>query len=722
MLTFELLRSISENEILQAAAINYLVLTLLFIALTAISNKTNKIFTDEIFRIGIGAMFGIFACLSMLMPAFIAEGVITDARLPIISFAGIFFGPGAALAATIPPTVIRLMLGGDGIYTGVTSMLVVMVASAGFGYFIRKQNKGFVPFVWVLTYTCLAFPACMMSILLLPTDTAQKIVINGGPYILLINMIGALLLGYMLCQDQKRRMIVSEISQLHKKAKDVGAAKSLFMARMSHELRTPMNSIIGFSDLLRTTPINDEQRYYLEQIKIAGNTMTGLISDILDFSKMESGKFKLSITPFNLVKLVESCHALILPQAKQKNIELKLEIDPRLPEWVEGDELRLRQILMNLLDNAVKFTEEGHITLQARTDSTHENTYSLSFTVEDTGIGVPPDKFQSIFNAFEQADVSLTRTRGGSGLGLSIAQQLATMMGGGIELKSTVGKGSAFRITLSLPAASPDIVSNVNISRGNNPSHNKNILVVEDIAMNRDLVSSMLEKLGYAYDCAENGAEAIEKIKENKFDIVFMDLQMPVMNGYDTTRRIRQELKIDSETLPIIAFTAHALPEEIAKCFEAGMDDFLTKPVEFIELASKVDEWLSGGADGWDIQQRDGTSYQNMPLLSEAELKNFTRFVGNERLSEAYQDFVNENTENLSFIRTKQNDSSTIRGMLHNMTAVSGNLGMKKLSLYTQHLLNLGIARDRPIEEAELDLLDNIFRESCRTFERYISA
>jgi CheY-like chemotaxis protein/HPt (histidine-containing phosphotransfer) domain-containing protein len=240
--------------------------------------------------------------------------------------------------------------------------------------------------------------------------------------------------------------------------------------------------------------------------------------------------------------------------------------------------------------------------------------------------------------------------------------------------------------------------------------------------MNRELVGSMLTKLGHNFVTAENGAEAVEKLKSDHFDMVFMDLQMPVMNGYDTTRKIREELNLDHDDLPIIALTAHALPEEIAKCFESGMDDFLTKPVEFIELASKVEEWLSGGTDGWDVVERDSSAYDNVPLLAEAELKSFISFIGTDRLQEVYEDFVNDNSARLMLIRSKGEDTEMVRGTLHNMASTSGNLGMKKLSLFTQHLLNQGVAKDRPAEDAELDLLDNIFRESCRTLERYLAA
>ncbi len=709
-------------EYLNAAADNLMVMTLLFITFTFLSNLTNLDADSPSRQTLTGLVCGVFACIGMLMPITITEGVIMDARVPIISMAGIFAGPAGAIIAGVTAIFMRLSIGGIGALTGVISILIPMIASGWLGHYIKTRNNGIVPFRWIVLYGIAISPICLGAFFMLPAEIASKMIIDAGFYLISINLIGALLLGYMLSQDLNRRTMTKELINLRQQAEDAADAKSVFMARMSHELRTPMNSIIGFTDLLRSTSINDEQLYFLEQIKVAGRTMTGIISDILDFSKMDVGKTTLKISPFNLAKLIEGCSALISPEAAAKQLELRTEIDPRCPEWVEGDELRLRQVLMNLLSNAIKFTSKGHVALRVVVNSHEQDQFVIALYVEDTGIGIPLDKQVSIFNAFEQADASLTRQHGGSGLGLSIAQQLTSMMGGRIHLKSAEGQGSAFCITIPLTSAKPVLTSHHKLPETTKNESGKTILVVEDIAMNRELVGSMLTKLGHQFATAENGAQAVEKLKTEHFDMVFMDLQMPVMNGYDATRAIREELNLDNDDLPIVALTAHALPEEIAKCFESGMDDFLTKPVEFIELASKVEEWLSGGTDGWDIVERDGSTYDNVPLLAEAELKSFISFIGADRLQEVYEDFVNDNSARLMLIRSKHEDTEMVRGTLHNMTSTSGNLGMKKLSLFTQHLLNQGVAKDRPAEEAELDLLDNIFRESCRTLERYLAA
>lgn len=717
---YEWIKELSEASAVHAVAMNYMVLTFLYIMLTAIYNRTDRIFTHPPYRALIGLLFGFFACAAIMVPAVIAEGVITDSRLAIISFAGIFFGPAAAIAATIPPVILRAAIGGDGALIGIVSMLLVMSGSGGFGYWIRKYNKGYVHLRWIVLYICAMFPVCTTTLLLLPDTMALKMIVDGGVYILLINVVGAWLLGYMLCQDQSRRMMMSEMIDLHHKAEKAAAAKTLFMARMSHELRTPMNSIIGFSDLLRSTPLNDEQRYYLEQLKTAGRTMTALVSDILDFSKIGSGKLALDINSFNLSKLVESCGTLIAPEALKKNLDVSIQIDPLCPEWVRGDELRIRQILMNLLCNAVKFTNRGKITLRCTASIRSDSLYNIVFFVEDTGIGIAPDKQREMFKAFEQIDSSITRERGGAGLGLSIACELVRMMEGEIDLTSTPDAGTTFTFHVTLPAAFPVIMPG---EKRDIPvvENRKRILIVEDIAMNQEMVSHMLSKLGYNSDIAHNGGEALARLAENPYDLVLMDLQMPVLNGYETALRIRRDLRIGHEAMPIVALTAHALPEETAKCFEAGMDDFLIKPIEFSELAAKIDEWLENGGDSWDIRPRDGTAYENAPLLSESDVKEFTGFVGEHRIREAYDDFLSDQKTFMAHVKSHHKDTNIMRAGLHNIASTSGNLGMKKLSLYARHLLDQGAAHDRALEAAEIDLIDNLFRESCRTFEKYIS-
>ncbi len=722
MSLYEWSKAIAGADYLHVVAMNYAVLTFLYIALTAICNRTDRIYTHPPYRALIGLVFGFFACTAMMSPAIIAEGVFADSRLAIISFAGIFFGPAAAMLATIPAMTLRCLIGGDGMIMGITSMLVVLIGSGGFGHYIYKHNKGFVHLRWIIVYICAMAPACAITTFLLPDTVAPKMVLDGGLYIIMINVVGGWLFGYMMCQDQSRRLMIQDIIRLNEETEKAAAAKTLFMARMSHELRTPINAMMGFGDLLRSTPLSDEQLYYLDQLKIAGRSMTALVSDILDFSKIGSGKISLDIVSFNLVKLVESCGSLITPEAMKKNLGVTVVIDPLCPEWVKGDELRIRQILMNLLGNAVKFTNQGGITLRCTVSSRHATQYEIALFVEDTGIGIAYDKSREIFRAFEKVDSSMTRERGGAGLGLSIACELVKMMGGQIDLTSTPNVGTTFLVHLSLPATTP-VMLPVSLRETPVSQNPRKILVVEDISVNQDMMRSMLLKLGYICDTAGNGIEAIQKLRENTYDLALMDLQMPLLNGYDTVIKIRHELRINSDTMPIVALTAHALPEEIAKCFEAGMDDFMTKPVEFIELAAKIDEWAGDGpGDSWSTMPREETSYENAQLIAEPELKTFMNFVGEERLHEAYNDFCDDWKTLLTTIKTQTKDGKAARSTLHNIASISGNLGMKKLSLYAQQLLDQAATHAPALEQTEIDMIENLFRESCRAFERYIAA
>lgn len=711
---------LTEMHYLHAIAMNYVVLTFLYISLTAISNRTDLIFTHAPYRALTGLLFGIFACAAIMVPTIIADGVITDSRLVIISTAGIFFGPFAAILATIPPVILRFLVGGDGMTTGIVSMLTIMAGSGGLGHYIYKYNKGFVPLHWIIAYICAMFPVCALTTLLLPDSVAPKLFVDGGVYIILINLIGAWLLGYMMYQDQSRRLMVQDIMRLSEESEKAAAARTLFMARMSHELRTPINAIIGFGDLLRSTSLSDEQRYYLDQSKIAGRTMTALVSDILDISKIGSGKIALDIDSFNLVKLVESCGALITPEAMKKNLNVSVVIDPICPEWVKGDELRIRQILMNLLGNAVKFTNKGGITLRSTVSSNNGLQYEITFFIEDTGIGIAHNRSREIYKAFEQIDSSITRERGGAGLGLSIACELVKMMGGKIDFSSSPGVGTTFLVHLSLPGTTPVILPAP--LRETFITHDaRKILLVEDIPMNQEMTQSMLTKLGYRCDIADNGMEALKKLENDSYNLVLMDLQMPILNGYDTALKIRNDLHINRSSMPIVALTAHALPEEIAKCFEAGMDDFMTKPIEFLELAAKIDEWLDNDrGDSWSSVHRENISYENAPLIAESDIRSFINFVGTDRFHDAYNDFCDSWKTFLTALKNPADDNKAAQAALHNIASIGGNLGMRKLSLYARYLLDQGAGHMPQSERAKIDVIENIFRESCRALERYI--
>jgi signal transduction histidine kinase/CheY-like chemotaxis protein len=376
-------------------------------------------------------------------------------------------------------------------------------------------------------------------------------------------------------------------ARLYTKTLEVSSLKSAFLANVSHEIRTPLNSILGMTDLLLSTPLSSVQTGYAAAIQTSANVLLALINDILDFSKIEANQLNLDKVEFEPEKLVEEAVNLFIPQAQEKNLKLSCRLDPRIPAWLQGDSTRLRQILLNLLSNAVKFTSSGEITLDVTQTSQTEKGVILRFSVSDTGIGISPKTVQNLFEPFTQADTSSNRRYGGAGLGLTISQRLAEMMGGRIEVESQEGRGSTFWFVLSFDYAKTQFTLNMN---GTN--QDGLILVVDDNELNRKIAVAQLKKLGYNADTAEDGYEAIEALSQKSYDLILMDCQMPGMDGYTATSRIRAGETENSNPIPIVAVTANAFAEDREKCFAVGMNDYLSKPVSAEQLRAIVNRWL----------------------------------------------------------------------------------------------------------------------------------
>ena len=376
-------------------------------------------------------------------------------------------------------------------------------------------------------------------------------------------------------------------------AETANNAKTQFLANMTHEMRTPMNGIIGMAEILHQEPLTDTARGYVDKIHRSGRALLGVVNDVLDFSKIESGHLDMERVVFDLPSVLQDVYDLYVESAQAKNIELRWNVPRTLPPFVFGDPSRLRQMLSNITANAVKFTESGHIELQAST----EGADNIRFEIRDTGIGIPAEKQAVIFDAFVQVDGSSTRRFGGTGLGLTVTRQIVLLMGGEIGVNSTPGKGSQFWLTVPLPrsaqrqlAAAPAPTTAVNAQQ----FAGKQILLVEDDESNAEIATVLLELFGPTVTHAVNGALAVAAFRNASFDMVFMDCQMPVMDGLEATRQIRTlELAEPAKRrTPIVALTAHSFDGYRDECISVGMDDYMTKPVSTEDFRAMLTRWI----------------------------------------------------------------------------------------------------------------------------------
>lgn len=384
-----------------------------------------------------------------------------------------------------------------------------------------------------------------------------------------------------------------QLTESRDQAEAADQAKTKFLANMSHEFRTPLNGILGIATLLKDTTLSEEQKEYLRIIKDSGEHLLALVNDVLDFSKINAGQMRFESVDFDVKSTLQDVLKAFRLAARKKNLALNLDLDEYLPAYVNGDPGRFRQVFVNLIGNALKFTHQGNVTIKGRVLAQNSGKVRMHFEVSDTGIGLAPESIEKLFKEFTQADASTTRKYGGTGLGLSISKLLIEMMEGEIGVRSEVGKGSTFWFTMSLgESVFKSEKTHSKTVEFRKPDRDVRILVAEDNPVNQMIAVKMLEKLSLSAVVAGNGREALEQLKQSSYDLILMDCQMPELDGYETTREIRNS-KSNHSTIPIIAMTANAMADDEQRCLDVGMNDYISKPIDFQKLAVVLSRWIS---------------------------------------------------------------------------------------------------------------------------------
>jgi len=512
------------------------------------------------------------------------------------------------------------------------------------------------------------------------------------------------------------------LSEARDAALEAAQIKAAFLANMSHEIRTPLNGIIGTTDLLLDSDLSDDQKHYAKMLKTSTDLLRHIVNDILDFSKIEAGRTRLDRVDFDIRELIDETMSLFRSLAAEKDLKLEARIDENIPTPLNLDTNKVKQILNNLLNNAIKFTEVGSVSLDVSVMETSNDSLKLKFSVSDSGIGIDKTAQTKLFQPFEQADASTTRLYGGTGLGLAISKKFAELMNGEIGVESVERKGSMFWFTVE--AEEPDLtrpdlknIEAVAVSEAQLKSSALRILVVEDNHINREVTTKMLEQIGLTAECVKNGLESVELVSEKDFDLVFMDCQMPVMDGFEAARKIRENAEKAGHP-KIIALTASTAIEDSIKCLEAGMDDYLSKPFTKNDLTSVISSHfeLKSPTQNLDFEG-DFLQHSLSDIIKPSTLENFREIESNgddQFTKEILNLFAKHTEEQLDeiWVAFSKEDLEGIRKRAHNLKGSSANVGMETLHKRFDDLERIVKEENLKATEEQIRLAFIEFRET----------